>query len=80
MKEVSAEEPGAVWESHPRDVAWSSGEMSGMSLRHQSEGGQSPGGVIWREKGSDDRALEPPNVKRWSVCVEEEESAKEPEE
>lgn len=53
-----------------------------MSLRHQSEGGQSPLGVIWRKKGSGDRALEPPNVKRRGVCVcvEEEESTKEPEE
>lgn len=40
-----------------------------MSLRHQSEGGQSPLGVIWRKKGSGDRALEPPNVKRRGVCV-----------
>lgn len=79
---VTAEEPEAVWESYPRDVAWSSGERAGMSLRHQSEGGQSPLGVIWRKKGSGDRALEPPNVKRRGVCVcvEEEESTKEPEE
>lgn len=53
-----------------------------MSLRHQSEGGQAPLGMIWRKKGSGDRALEPPYVKRRGVCVcvEEEESTKEPEE
>lgn len=67
MKGVSAEEPEAVCESHPRDVAWSSGERARMSLRHQSEGGQSPQGVVQREKGFGDRTLEPPMLKG-EVC------------